>query len=199
MGIQVFKAEKQFLTAEKLSETMVSEVGGDDKAETTQELDLLQLELDDTDFVDFLVEWGSNSPMTDNSTDLPSTEGTKTKARSGKRKNVMVVTETSSNGQPPKRSKKSTKPRHSSGDGISILSSSSGVQEEATETAECSAHMAAAGTYNPILTLIFPPSLPKHIQNVPLSQPWTYSYHYYSIEQRENNSGRSDQRSRNLL
>lgn len=101
--------------------------------ETTQELDLLSnLDLDDGDFVEFLVEW------TDGAADIPNQiqqETAKTR-NGGKRKNVAVVTETSTSDQRKKRSKKLSKQPHSSGgsDGI-------------TETAECSAHMAAAGSY----------------------------------------------------
>ena len=136
---------------EKTSHVIASE---DCDSGTTQELDLLNLDLDDGDFVEFLVEWGSNSPMTDGSVDIPIQIGkeTTTKTRNGgsKRKNVMVVTESSTSDQPKKRSKKSSKQSHSSGgsDGISVLSSSSVFRLVTTETAECSAHMAAAGTYN---------------------------------------------------
>ena len=115
---------------------MVPEVG--DK-ETIQELDLLKLDLDDTDFVDFLVAWGDNkkppiAASVSSSSESPVTteqKETTTKTHSSKRKNDKVIT----SGQPQKRSKKSGKGVHQS------------VQQEVTETAECSAYMAAAGSY----------------------------------------------------
>ena len=120
----------------------------------TQELDVLQLDLGDQDFVDFLVEWGSESPLSDSTEETSSANAyieteqeTEPKARRGRRKNVMVASDSNDNGQPRKRPKKSPKQPHPSiGDGISVVSSSSGLDNEITETAECSAHMAAAGT-----------------------------------------------------
>ena len=125
---------------------IASEVG--DK-NFTQELDVIQLDLDDTDFVDFLVEWGSEhaaNKESDASTDATSNaimdhttteQETETKTGRGRRKNVMVTERSSStNRQPRKRSKKSPKQHHPSIGSFEI---------ETTETAECSALMAAAG------------------------------------------------------
>ena len=120
---------------------MISDVGDKD---ATQELDVLQLDLDDTDFVDFLVEWGSENAMPDASTDassfanvkIESEQETETKTGRGRRKNVMVAERSSTSRQPRKRSKKSPKQPHPSSGGFEI---------EISETAECSALMATAG------------------------------------------------------
>ena len=110
----------------------------------TEELDVIQLDLDDTDFVDFLVEWGSENALSVASTDATSNDmdhstteqETETKTGRGRRKNVMVAERSSTSRQPRKRSKKSPK---------QLLPSSGGFEVEISETAECSALMAAAG------------------------------------------------------
>ena len=120
---------------------IASEVG--DK-NFTQELDVIQLDLDDTDFVDFLVELGSENAMsiaqtdaTSNAMDHSTTEQeTETTTSRGRRKNVMVTERSSTSRQPRKRSKKSPKQDHPSSGGFEI---------EISETAECSALMATAG------------------------------------------------------
>ena len=122
---------------------MVPEIGDKKKEDAAQELDVLQLDLDDTDFVDFLVELGSENAMsiaqtdaTTNAMDHSTTEQeTETKTGRGRRKNV-ITEQSSTSRQPRKRSKKSPKQPHPSSGGFEI---------EISETAECSALMATAG------------------------------------------------------